>query len=342
MTEREIWILAEHQGGEIKEITLEMLREGRMLADNAKLRLCVTLLGNDAEYLTAILGKYGADRVYMVNHKALEQYSTDGYAAVLTDLIKSNDPRLLMIGATPHGKDLAPCLAARLQVGLLSGCIKLKIIDDGLIEGTRPAFSGKVYTSVSVAGKLCIATILPGKIGVDTPKESRKAEIVEIQTNIDPKCIRTRVIEVLKADPASVDVSEADLIVCGGRGVGSQRQWELIDQMARALGAAVAGTKPATDAGWTSRNRMVGMSGRTVAPRCYIAAGISGATAHTTGIKDSRLIIAINKDRAAPIFKLADLGVVGDMHQILPCLIRRLTEIAEQPEIGGAGSENKI
>lgn len=335
MAEKEIWIVAEQRDGEIREVTLEMLREGRMLSDNAGLKLCVVLLGNDLGNMADILGQYGADRVYLVRHQDLEQYSTDGYTAAMTDLIKSYDPQLVMIGATAYGMDLAACLATRLQVALLSGCVKLKLNDGGFIEGTRPAYSGKVYTSVSSAGRLCIATIRPGVIGVDQPIKSRQAEIVETQVNIDPKCIRTKVVGFIKADPASVDVTEADLIVCGGKGVGSQQQWETINQLAKVLGASVAGSKLAMDAGWTSRERMVGMSGRTIAPRCYIGVGISGVQAHTTGMKDSKLIIAINQDRSAPIFKLADLGAVGDIHKILPQLIEQLAEVIEQPGTGG-------
>jgi len=337
MAGREIWIVAEHRVGEIREVTFEMLREGRRLADNASLKLCVVLLGDNIGNMAETLGKYGADRVYQIEHQELEQYSTDGYAAVLTDLIKSNDPQLVMIGATPYGRDLAPCLATRLQAALLSGCVKLTLNNGDFIEGTRPAYSGKVYTTESSMGKLCIATIRPGVIGVDQPKNSRQAEIVQVQANLDPECIRTRVVGFIKADPSSVDLTEADLIVCGGRGVGSRQQWEVIAQLAEVLGASMGGTKLAMDAGWTSRERMVGMSGRTIAPRCYIGVGISGASAHTAGIRDSKLIIAINEDRAAPIFKLADLSVVGDMHQIIPCLIKQLPEMAERRGTGGSG-----
>lgn len=334
MSEKEIWIVADHRDGEMREITLEMLREGRMLADNAKLKLCAVLLGHNVQNIAEILGQHGADRVYLSCHPSLEHYSTDGYTAVLADLIKNNDPQLVMIGATPYGKDLASCLASRLQVPLLSGCVKLKLNSDGLIEGIRPAYSGKVYTSVCSIGGFCIATIRPGVIGADHPKKSRKAEVVEVLANIEPASIRTKVVGFIKADPAKIDITEADLIICGGKGVGSQENWEMINQLAEVLGASVGATKLAMDAGWTSRERMVGVSGRYIAPRCYIAAGVSGASAHTSGIKDSRLIIALNEDRQAPIFKMADMSVIGDIHRIIPCLIKQLNSMVKQ---AGAG-----
>lgn len=335
MAEREIWIVAEHRDGELREVTLEMLREGRRLADKAGVKLCTVLLGNNVRSMTDILGRYGSDRVYLAEHPGLGQYSTDGYAGVLNDLVQSNEPLLVMIGATPYGKDLAPCLAARLKVGLLSDCVMLKINDEGAIEGTRPAYSGKVYSSVSSLGKLCVATIRPGVIGVDKPKDSGRAEVMEVQPNINPKSIRTKVVGFIKADPANVDLTESELIISGGRGLGSQEEWQLIEKLAQVLGGSVGGSRIAMDSGWTSRERMVGQTGRTVAPRCYIAAGISGASAHINGIKDSKLIIAINQDRTAPIFKVADMGVVGDLHQILPRLIEQIAGKANEAGTGG-------
>ncbi|MBP1759526.1 MAG: fixB 1 [Firmicutes bacterium] len=335
MAEKEIWIVAEHRGGELREITLEMLREGRKLADKAAGKLCTVLLGHNVQNMASILGQYGTDRVYLAEHPNLEQYSTDGYAAVLTELIQSHEPLVIMIGETPYGKDLAPCLAARTKAGLLAGCVMLKMNDKGAIEGTRPAYTGKVYSTVSSLGKFCVATIRPGVIGVDKSKASLSAEIVEIQPNLESQSIRTKVVGFIKADPSSVDLTEAEIIVSGGRGVGSSQQWQLIEKLAQVIGGSVGGSRVAMDAGWTSRERMVGQTGRTVAPRCYIASGISGASAHLNGIKDSKLIIAINQDRTAPIFKMADMGVVGDLQQILPCLIKQLQETGEQAGTGG-------
>ncbi|MGE4272562.1 MAG: electron transfer flavoprotein subunit alpha/FixB family protein [Desulfitobacterium sp.] len=336
MAEKEIWIVAEHRGGELREITLEMLREGRKLADKTARKLCAVLLGHHVQNMAAIIGKHGADRVYLAEHPHLEQYSTDGYANVLTELVKSHEPLVIMIGETPYGKDLAPCLAARIKAGLLAGCVMLKINDKGAIEGTRPAYSGKVYSTVSSLSKFCVATIRPGVIGVDKPKESLSAEIVEIQPDIDPQSIRTKVVGFIKADPGSVDLTEAEIIVSGGRGIGSLQQWQLIEKLAQVMGGSVGGSRVAMDEGWTSRERMVGQTGRTVAPRCYIASGISGASAHLNGIKDSKLIIAINQDRTAPIFKMADMGVVGDLQQILPALIEQLQGTGEQAGTGGS------
>jgi electron transfer flavoprotein alpha subunit len=335
METMEIWVVAEQRDGEIREITLEMLREAKRLAKKENAKACAVLLGHNIKSLADILGHCGADKVYVAEDPALEQYSTDGYAAILTDLISKNAPRLVMIGASAYGRDLAPCLAVRLKAGFLSGCVMFKINDNGVIEGTRPAYSGKVYVSESSLGKLCVATVRPGVIGADKPNNSLRAEIVEVQTNIEPQIIRTKVTGFIKADPNTVDVTEADIIVCGGRGLGFQQQWELIKDLAKVLGASVAGTRVALDAGWIPRERMVGQSGRAIAPRCYIGAGISGASAHTAGMKESKMIIAINLDRTAPIFKVADVGVLGDAHQILPALIEQLAGKVENAKTGG-------
>lgn len=326
MTGREIWILAEHRDGELREITLEMLREGKKLADKVQGKLCAVLLGDHVKFMADTLAKYGAERVYLAEHPHLDQYSIDGYTAVLYELTRSHEPMALLIGDTPYGRDLAPYLASRLKVGLLAGCVMLKINEDGHLEGTRPAYGGKVYSTERCLSKTTLATVRPGVIGVDKQKNSRQVEVIDIQPVLDSVKIRTRVTGFLKADPASVDLAEAEIIVAGGRGVGCQEQWRLIEELAELMEGSVGGSRVAQDAGWIFRERMIGQTGRTISPRCYLAAGISGASAHINGIKESKLIIAINKDRTAPIFKLADMAITGDMHQILPAIIRKLRE----------------
>ncbi|TAK36406.1 MAG: electron transfer flavoprotein subunit alpha/FixB family protein [Chloroflexota bacterium] len=334
-TAKEVWVVAEHLEGDLREITLEMLGEGRKLARKLGEPLCAVLIGHEAEGLTEPLAQYGADKVYLVQNPLLAQYTTDAYASALTDLLQKHTPSILMLAATPNGKDLAPRVAARLKVGLASDCIILKVDDQGILNMVRPTHGGKVYTSVACsAARPQIATIRPGVIGVDKPNKTRRAEVVPVEVTIAPESIRTRVVGFIKADPKAVDVTESDIVVSGGRGAGGTKGWHVIEELADALGGSVAGSRVAADLGCVSRERMVGVTGKNVAPRLYVAAGISGATQHTAGINDAKLILAINADRGASIFKLADMGVVADLHELLPALTKRLREASEKLAVG--------
>lgn len=322
---QDVWVLAEYSGGELEEVTKEMLAEARHLTSKMGGQVCSLLLGEGVDKLEIPLARYGADLVYMAEHPLLSSYTTDAYTEVIVGLVQQYQPAVLICGATPNGCDLAPRLATRLGVNLASDCVSLDLSDDGQLIATKPAYQDKVYAKVLYpAAGLQIATFRTGVRGVDEADRSRRCEVVTVAVSVDSEHIRTRRLRVIPADPRTVDISEAERIVAGGRGVGDNfhNLWELADL----LGAAVGGTRVAVDRGWLPLERLIGATGKTVKPRLYLACGISGATQHSIGMKDSETVIAINVDRTAPIFPLADLGVLADLNQVMPALIRRLRQ----------------
>lgn len=231
------------------------------------------------------------------------------------------------MAATCNGNDLAPRLSARLKVGLGSGCVILNIDDKGKLQMIRPSHGDKIYSTVNCSSaKPWIATIRPGAIGLDKPKKIEKAQIVSVNVHLKPEMIRTRVKGFIKADPETVDLKEAEIIIAGGRGVGVGTQWQMIEDLAKAMHGSVGATRLALDLKCVTEERLIGVTGRTVAPKLYIGAGISGASQHVAGIQKADFIIAINKDKGAPIFKLADMGIVGDLHEVLPALTKAINE----------------
>jgi electron transfer flavoprotein alpha subunit len=322
---QDVWVLTEHRGGELEEVTKEMLAEASDLKSKLAGQVCSLLLGDGLAKLAIPLAHYGADLVYMAEHPLLSSYTTDAYTDVISGLIQQYQPAILICGATPNGRDLAPRLATRLGVNLASDCMNLGLSGDGQLIATKPAYQDKLYAKVLYpAAGLLIATFCPGVRGVNEADMSRRCEVVPVPVTISSEQIRTRCLGVIPADPRTVDVSEAESIVAGGRGVGDNfpSLWELADL----LGAAIGGTRVAVDRGWLPLERLIGATGKTVKPRLYLACGISGATQHSIGMKDSETVIAINMDRTAPIFSLADLGVLGDLNQVIPALIRRLRQ----------------
>ena len=339
---KDVWVVAEERRGELAQVTLEMLDEGRRIADRLGGALCAALMGEGVAGLTETLGHYGADKVYLLEHPLLAPYTTDAHTAALADLVQRYTPGTLILPATPNGKDLAPRLAMRLGVGLAADCIRLRVNDLGVLEMTRPTHGGKVYTTVACThSDPQMATIRPGVIGVGGPDESRRAEIVRVNVKIDPQAIRTRVVGFVKANPKTIDLNEAEIIVAGGRGVGGTAKWHLIEELADALDGSVGGSRVAMDLGCVPWERMVGQTGKTVAPQLYVAVGISGARQHVSGMKDAKLVIAINSDRAAPILKVADMGIVGDLHQVVPALTRRLVQAADSARSDNSSGADK-
>jgi electron transfer flavoprotein alpha subunit len=323
----DIWVLAEHNGQEVTGVTLEILGEARKLA-LPECKVAAILLGHNISGLAAVLGQYGADKVYLVEHPSLQSYSTDRFLITLYDLIKKHEPSLFLCGASALGRDLAPVLASKLRTGLVTNCTILKRNAQGLVEMTRDSYRGKVHeTRVCPSMLPQMATIKPGVIGIGKPNTFRKAEVVVESVTSDIEPIRTRSLGVVKADPKIVDVSEADVIVAAGRGVGDRKTFDSLQEMADLLCASMGGTRPAVDSGWIVFERQIGQTGKTVAPKLFIAWGISGATQHTMGMKDSRLIIAINSDRAASIFKMADVSILTDLRELLPALIEELRQV---------------
>jgi len=328
---RGIWVFAEKHGNHLRNVTLELLSEGRKLADKLGEPLAALLLGRNVTDFIKTLSAYGADKIYVTEHEVLERYNSDGYADVLTGLIAKHKPSVVLFGATINGRDLAPRIAARLRIGLTADCTGLEIDEEGRLVQIRPAFGGNIMASILSHTRPQMATVRPNVMKMGEPDWTRKVEIERINVMIDPKARRIRVVDIVKevADRA-VNIEEADIIVSGGRGLGSPENLKLMIELAEALGGAVGASRPIVDSGWLPHHQQVGQTGKTVSPKLYVAVGISGAIQHLVGMQTSDIIIAINKDSEAPIFKVATMGVVGDLFKIVPALIEELRNVKKE------------
>lgn len=325
----DFWVFIEtDENGDAKNVGLELLTPGRMLADKQEGRLVAIVIGSGADAAVSAAARYGADKIIVVDGTEYRSYSTDAYTAALTQLVEKYGPCAMMIGATNNGRDLAPRVACRLKTGLTADCTALDIDEEsGKIAWTRPAFGGNLMATI-----LCpehfpqIGTVRPGvfKKGNETAPH---AEIIREDIHIAPESIRTRVIEILKdMDEEKIDLENAEIIVSGGRGVGGPEGFEPVRTLAKLLGATVGASRAAVDSGWISHAHQVGQTGKTVSPKLYIACGISGAIQHQAGMSGSKCIVAINKDPDAPIFDIADYGIVGDLFEVLPILTEEITK----------------
>ena len=325
-----IWVFAEQRNGELQKVALELLGEGRKLADKLGVKLTALLLGENVGNIADVLGKHGADEVLVADNPLLKNYTTDGYTKVICDLVHERKPGILFIGASFIGRDLGPRVSARLQTGLTADCTALDVeTETGTLLATRPAFGGNLMATIACeAHRPQMATVRPGVFAkVETENADYKVEKV----NVDLKAsdIRTEVVEVFKEVKNVVDISEAKVLVSGGRGVGSAENFAKLQELADELGGAVAGSRAAIEAGWIDKSLQVGQTGKTVRPNIYIACGISGAIQHVAGMQDSDVIIAINKDESAPIMSVADYAIVGDLNKVLPEFIAQVKELKE-------------
>ena len=325
-----VWVFAEQREGHLEKVSLELLGEGRKIADKLGVKLTALLLGSGIKDLGKGLRNHGADEVLVVDNKELEHYTTDGYTKVICDLVNKRKPGILFIGATFIGRDLGPRVAARLETGLTADCTSLDVdITNGNLLATRPAFGGNLMaTIVCPDHRPQMATVRPG-VFEKLEEEEKEGGVEEIPVNLSSEDIRTKVLEIVKENKEIVDISEANFIVAGGRGVGSQENFKLLYELAEALGGVVAASRAAVDKGWLDKAYQVGQTGKTVRPNIYIACGISGAIQHVAGMQDSDLIIAVNKDESAPIMKIADYGIVGDIVKVIPQMIAEVNAIKE-------------
>jgi electron transfer flavoprotein alpha subunit len=314
-----VWVWAEHKDGVLKQSVFELLGCARRLAGELDQDVSAVLLGRDVENLTQTLFVYGADRVYLAEDDALARYNTLPYTRVVADLILEHRPNIFLLGATHAGRDLAPRLSRRLDLGLTADCTVLDIGEDGGLLQTRPAFGGNVMaTIVSPYARPQMATVRPGIMKAVPPDSNRRGEIVRREPKFEPADLAARIVEVLEEKKADVNFAQAKIVVAGGRGVGGPDGFRLLDELAAALGAELGGTRVAVEEGWIPYERQIGQTGQTVRPELYVACGISGAIQHRAGIMDSRYIVAINKDPDAPIFEVADVRIVGDLLKIVP------------------------
>lgn len=325
-----VWVFAEQREGELQKVSLELLGEGRRQADKLGVELTAVLLGNNVAGLADTLAKHGADKVLVAEDKNLEHYTTDAYTKVICDLVNERKPGILFVGATFIGRDLGPRIAARLSTGLTADCTSIDVeVESGALLATRPAFGGNLMATIACPDhRPQMATVRPGVFTKSTEKNTEFV-VENVKVQIEPSDIRTQVLEIVKANKEIIDIGEAKVIVSGGRGVGSEENFELLRQLAHALGGVVAGSRAAVEKGWIDAAYQVGQTGKTVKPTIYVACGISGAIQHVAGMQDSDMIIAINKDETAPIMNVADYGIVGDLNKVIPEMITQLKEIQE-------------
>ncbi|MBF0530025.1 MAG: electron transfer flavoprotein subunit alpha [Deltaproteobacteria bacterium] len=321
-----VWVFAEQRRGRLAGVALELLGEGRRLAEKLKTDVSAVLFGQDVRDQVNILWAHGADRVYLAEAADLADFTDDLYSGLLIALLRKYKPEIVLCGATAMGRSFFPRVAQALHTGLTADCTGLDIrLEDRLLLQTRPAFGGNIMATI-----LCpshrpqMATVRPKVMKPLPARSDRTGELIEINLNDYGLVKRTRILESIQALTDKVNLAEADVIVSGGRGLGSAKGFDLIRELADRLGGVVGASRGAVDSDWISYAHQVGQTGKTVSPKLYIACGISGAVQHLVGMQSSNVIVAINKDPGAPIFDVADYGLVGDLYEILPAMIRRL------------------
>ena len=324
---KDLWVFVEtNEDGTAKNVGLELLTPGRMMAGKQGGALVAVVIGNNVEAAVKAAAEHGADKVIVVDGPEYAHYTTDAYAIALCALVEKYGPTSMLIGATNNGRDLGPRVSCRLHTGLTADCTALDIDEEsGNVAWTRPAFGGNLMATI-----LCpdhrpqIGTVRPGVFKKGEAGEA-KAEIIKEDIHVDAADIRTQILELIKEEGGeSVDLEGAEIIVSGGRGVGGPEGFEPIKALAGVLGATVGASRAAVDAGWIPHSHQVGQTGKTVGPKLYIACGISGAIQHLAGMSGSDVVVAINKDPEAPIFDVADYGVVGNLFEVLPVLTEEI------------------
>ena len=335
---KDLWVFIEtKEDGTPKKVGLELLNPGKDMATKQGGALVAIVLGHNVEPSVTEASRYGADKVILVDHPMLENFATEPYTKAVTEVIKKFDPEIMLFGASSIGRDVAPRVASRVKTGLVADTTGLRMAKteaelakeaemgnatpERALLMTRPAFGGNIMaTLMCPRTKPQMATVRPGVMKMIAKDEARVGELVKFDVNFTDADMNIESLEVVKSEHAHVDLTEAKLIVSGGRGVGSAAGFDVINDVADALGAEVGASRACVDSGWIAKDRQVGQTGKTVRPELYMACGISGAIQHVAGMENSELIIAINKNESAPIFEVADLGIVGDLKAILPKL----------------------
>ena len=329
VTYRHVWVVAETRNGTLAPITLEILGVARQLADMLGVYVYAALLGYGVQELAQPLIHHGADTVYLANDPALTPYRAEAHAQVLAQLVEERKPEILLLGATDLGSDLAPRLAQRLSTGLVTDCTELAIDEsERLLLATYPTYEGRLMvTAICPDRRPQMATLRPGAFRPAFADEVREGEVEPVAVQLDEGALRTRVGDVISAARRESPLERARVIVAGGRGAGGPEGFALLEKLAEQLGGEIGASRGAVDEGWIGADRWVGgAGGAVVQPDLYLACGISGAIQHYLGIRGARFIVAINQDPRAPIFHFADVGVVGNLHQVVPALIEALSE----------------
>lgn len=323
-----VFTFAEQVDGHLTNVSLELIGKARDLAQELGTHVTSMLLGSNISGLAQELIAYGADRVLVCDDPELEHYRTEPYTQAITAMIRAEKPEIVIYGATAIGRDLAPRIAGRVHTGLTADCTKLEIVEDKdekAFHMTRPAFGGNLMaTIVCPDHRPQMATVRPGVMVKAIRDNQRQGEIVNFDAHLEPNDCYVKIEEIVKNTVQKIDIQSAKVLVSGGRGVGNAENFALLQELADAVGGTVSASRAAVDAGWKEKDLQVGQTGKTVRPNLYFAIGISGAIQHLAGMEESDYIIAINKDPAAPIFNVADVGIVGDLFKVVPKLIEAI------------------
>ena len=335
----DIWVFAEQRQGQLQDVALELLGEGKKLADARGCQLCAVVCGSNLTNIVDELFAHGAQKVYYIEDERLNQYTTDGYSIAIGDAIEQYKPEIVLLGATHIGRDLGPCLAVNCNTGLTADCTKLEINEEtkGIMQ-TRPAFGGNLMATIicpETRPQMC--TVRPGVMDKAIKDTSKKGDIIDVKVDLSEDDIRTEVLDIIKIKKDMIPLTDADIIVSGGMGIKNADGFKLLKELADILGGTIGASRATVDAGWIDRSRQVGQTGTTVRPKVYIACGISGAIQHLAGMQDSGIIVAINTNPNAPIFDVADYGIVGDIYEVVPQLIELLKDGARLEELFNKG-----
>ena len=334
-----VFIYAQQVDNELSSIAFELIGKAKELAKDLGTDVTAVLLGSNVKGLTDELGEYGADKVIVVDNPELETYRTEPYAQALAAVINEYKPEIMLVGATAIGRDLGPTVSARVATGLTADCTVLEIGDFPInpvgnqeqkhnqLLMTRPAFGGNTIATIACPdNRPQMATVRPGVMQKIAPIKGAKAEVIEFNPGFTPNNRYVEIMDIVKEVKNTANIMDAKILVSGGRGVGSKENFKLLEDLAEVLGGTVSCSRAVVDNGWKPKDLQVGQTGKTVRPQIYFAIGISGAIQHVAGMEDSDLIIAINKDEDAPIFDVADYGLVGDLNKIVPALTKALKE----------------
>lgn len=326
-----VWVFAEQREGQLQKVSLELLGEGRKIADKLGSKLTALLIGSKVQNLVEDLSRHGADEVLVVDAPELEHYTTDGYTKAICELANAKKPNIIFIGATFIGRDLGPRVAARLETGLTADCTSLDVdVESGDLLATRPAFGGNLMATIACPDhRPQMATVRPG-VFEKLPLGENDATVENVEIKFNSNDIRTKIVEIIKEHKDIVDISEANVLVAGGRGIGSEENFKMLKELAEVMNGSIAASRAAVEKGWVDKDYQVGQTGKTVRPNIYVACGISGAIQHAAGMQDSDMIIAINKDANAPIMKIADYAIVGDVNKVVPEFIAQLKAMKEE------------
>lgn len=326
-----VWVIAEHYKNKILNVAFQLIGKGRELADTLGVNLTFVILGANFDEKLEEINQYGMDEIIYVKSPILKDYYSDLYVKVITELVLENKPEIILIGATPTGRDFAPRAAKRLNAGLTADCTGLEInLETRNLLQTRPTFGGNIMATIRTpSSRPQMATVRPGTFKMPE-KVQKEVNIRKIEYEFKEKDSVSKIVKIVSKTKNAVNLEDAKIIVSGGRGVGSKENFQLIENLAKVLDAEVGGTRITVELNWVDPDRQIGQTGKIVSPKLYIACGISGAIQHLVGMQNSGIIVAINKDQNAPIFNWAHYGIVGDLHEIIPVLIEEFKKLKSE------------